>query len=86
MAKPPGGARPELKRKGAPVAGPKARQEKPQSRKRAEATRDGAKLCRGFNQGKCSFATGKCNYAHRCSFLKPNGEACGGQHAAINHR
>jgi hypothetical protein len=86
MAKPSVGARPELKRKGIPTASSKTKQDKPQGRKRAEATRDGAKLCRGFNQGKCSFAAGKCNYAHRCSFLKPNGEACGGQHAAINHR
>jgi hypothetical protein len=87
--KTPGGAKPDLKRKGAPLTAPKSAGARPagsQGKKRAETTRDGTRLCRGFNQGKCSFAGGKCNYAHRCSFIKPNGEACGGQHPAVNHR
>ena len=86
QTKTPGGARLELKRKATPGAGAKAQPEKPRSMKRADTLRDGTRLCHGFNQGKCGYSSGKCNYAHRCSIVKPNGGACGGQHAAINHR
>ena len=88
QTKTPGGARPEPKRKPTPGAGAKAKAqpEKPQSRKRAGTLREGTRLCRGFNQGKRGYSSGKCNYAHRCSIVKPNGDACGGHHAAINHR
>ena len=84
--KAPGGAVPERKRKVPPGAGAKAPPERPQARKRADALPDGTKLCRGFNQGKCNQTGGKCNFAHRCSIIKPNGGVCGGQHAAVNHR
>ena len=84
--KAPGGAVPERKRKVPPGAGAGAPPEKPQARKRADALPNGTKLCRGFNQGKCNQTGGKCNFAHRCSIIKPNGGVCGGQHAAVNHR
>ena len=86
QTKTPGGARPELKRKGTPGVGAKAQPGEPQGRKRADTLRDGTRLCRGFNQGKCSRASGKCNFAHRCSIVKPNGDVCGGQHAAVSRR
>ena len=84
--KAPGGAVPERKRKVPPGAGAGAPPERPQARKRADALPNGTKLCRGFNQGKCNQTGGKCNFAHRCSIIKPNGGVCGGQHAAVNHR
>ena len=82
----PGGARLDRKRKAPPGAGTRAQPGRPQGRKRADALRDGTRLCRGFNQGKCSQAGGKCNFAHRRSFVKPNGDVCAGQRAAVNHR
>ena len=85
QTKAPGGAKPGAKRKPTPGAGAKAQPGKPQSRKRADTLRDGTRLCRAFNQGKCTYSSGQRNYAHRC-IVKPNGDACGGQHAAINHR
>ena len=86
QTKTPGGARLDRKRKVPPGAGAKAQPGRPQGRKRADALRDGTRLCRGFNQGKCSQAGGKCNFAHWCSIVKPNGDVCAGQHAAVNHR
>ena len=75
-----GGKRPslELATKAPPAVPPRG--------KRADALRDGTKLCFKFNQGKCAYAEKNCNWAHRCSVIKPNGDACGGGHQAVNHR
>ena len=86
LTKTPGGGKAEGKGKLVPGAASKAPLVKPTPKKRAEALRDGTRLCRGFNQGKCTLSAKDCNYSHQCSIVKPSGVACGGHHAAINHR
>ena len=68
----------ELASKAPPAVPPKG--------KRADALRDGTKLCHKYNQGRCTYSAQQCNWAHRCSVVKPNGDACGQQHPAVNHR
>ena len=84
---PPGGGKGKGK-KGKPSLelASKAPPAVPPRGKRADALRDGTKLCFKFNQGKCAYAEKQCNWAHRCSVIKPNGDACGGGHQAVNHR
>ena len=86
LTRTPGGGRPGAKRKPVPGAASKAPPVKPPPKNRAEALRDGTRLCLGFNQGKCTYSSRKCNYTHQCSVVKPNGDACGGRHSAMNHR
>ena len=86
LTRTPGGGKADGKGKPVPGAVSKAPPVKPTPKKRADTLRDGARLCCRFNQGNCTFSSGKCNYAHQCSVIKPNGDACGGRHPARNHR
>ena len=84
LTKTPGGGKADGKGNPVPRAASKAPPVKP--KKRAEALRDGARLCRGFSAGKCTYSAKDCNYSHQCSVVKQNGNACGGHHPAVNHR
>ena len=50
-----------------------------------EMQKDGknSTLCLRFNQGTCKDP--QCRYAHACCVAKPNGQACGGSHSALQH-
>ena len=50
----------------------------------AEALRDGTRLCRNYNAGKC--ARKNCEYRHACNKVLPSGRTCGARHAAKGHR
>ena len=86
LTKTPGGGKADGK--GKPVLGAvsKAPPVKPTPKKRAEALRDGTRLCPGFKAGKCIHIAKDCNYSRQCSVVKPDGKACGGHHPAVNHR
>ena len=84
---PPGGGKGKGKRgKPSLELASKAPPAVPPKGKRADALRDGTKLCHRYNQGKCPYSEKLCNWAHRCSMVKPNGDACGLAHPAVNHR
>jgi hypothetical protein len=69
-------------------AAPKSKPAKPPAQQaaqgQAEALRDGTRLCRAFNAGKCTRKD--CKYKHACNKILASGRPCGARHASKDHR